>query len=364
MIKPAENDLTQQAIHGPCAWQGKDMLDNQIWQHEISGAEMADIDDALCVARDHSIDWTQIEKKHFPLNKFAGTLTKASLELEEGSGMFRLRGLSIEKYDQQDLRILWMGIAAYIGTPVFQDSDGELMRRIRNEGPDVGKQFGQIEIDNSDEAFLSSHARTVSCASLRFHTDRTDVVGLLCCQQAKSGGNSKLASSVTVRNLILERRPDLFELLHQPIWRSRFGEEAGGENLAYPLPVFGCRNGKMTCHYSRTYIEAAQLQAGVPKMSTAQWEAIDLLAEIAEESSFEMRFKPGDIQFINNHIVLHSRSAFEDDPATNCVRDLHRLWLCVPNGRALPEDHAVLWRNVEAGSMRGGIGLAGSALPS
>ena len=166
-----------------------------------------------------------------------------------------------------------------------------------------------------------------------------------------------------MRNLILERRPDLSDILHQPIWRSRFGEEAGGENLAYPLPVFGYRDGKFTSHYSRTYIEAAQLQTGVPKMSKAQWEAIDLLAEIAEESSFEMRFEPGDIQFINNHIVFHSRSAFEDDPATNCVRELYRLWLCVPNGRALPEDHAVLWGNVEAGLMRGGIGLAGSALP-
>jgi len=28
----------------------------------------------------------------------------------------------------------------------------------------------------------------------------------------------------------------------------------------------------------------------------------------------------------------------------------------MPNSRPLPEDHAVLWRNVEAGALRGGIG--------
>jgi hypothetical protein len=34
---------------------------------------------------------------------------------------------------------------------------------------------------------------------------------------------------------------------------------------------------------------------------------------------------------------------------------LMRLWLSVPNSRALPEDHAVLWGDVGAGRPRGGI---------
>jgi len=31
----------------------------------------------------------------------------------------------------------------------------------------------------------------------------------------------------------------------------------------------------------------------------------------------------------------------------------------MPNSRALPEDHAVLWGDVRAGAVRGGIGVAG-----
>jgi hypothetical protein len=34
---------------------------------------------------------------------------------------------------------------------------------------------------------------------------------------------------------------------------------------------------------------------------------------------------------------------------------LMRLWLSVPNSRALPEDHAVLWGDVGAGKPHGGI---------
>ena len=121
--------------------------------------------------------------------------------------------------------------------------------------------------------FLSSGARTLSPGQLRFHTDRCDVVGLLCVRQAVEGGVSKLASSATVYNEMLKRRPDLHALLCKPIPRSRFGEEAGGEHVAYDLPVFGVRDGKLTSHFSLTYIENAQMLPGVRKLTDAEHEA-------------------------------------------------------------------------------------------
>lgn len=352
--------MKNKIIEGRCAWLGDEMVENPVWQHQMDSEELSEIDAALKIALDHRVKWQDIKREHFPLNKLSIVLKTASDELENGSGIFRLRGLNPDKFNENELRTLWMGIGSYIGSSCYQAKDAELMRRIRNEGGDVGKKYGQFDADEKSDKFLSSHARTLTSAELRFHTDRTDVVALLCAGQAKTGGNSKLASSVSVRNLMLERRPDLLKLLDEPIWRSRLGEEEGGEELAYPLPVFGYRDGKFTSHYSRTYIEAAQLQDGVPKMTDEQWEAIDMLAGLAEELSFEMRFVPGDIQFVNNHVIYHARGAFEDDASTGNVRDLYRLWLTVPNSRPLPEDHAILWRNVEAGKPRGGIGLANS----
>src|SRR3546814_16320918 len=107
--------------------------------------------------------------------------------------------------------------------------------------------------DASGKPFLSSGARTLSPGQLRFHTDRCDVVGLLCVRQALEGGVSKLASSATVYTEILARRPDLHALLCKPIPRSRFGEEAGGEPVAYDLPIFGVRDGQLPRHFSLTY---------------------------------------------------------------------------------------------------------------
>src|SRR6185369_8781385 len=124
----------------------------------------------------------------------------------------------------------------------------------------------------------------------------------------------------------------------RPVWRSRFGEEDATDESSYKLPVWGVRGSKFTSHYSRTFIEVAQRRPEVPRLSAAQAEAIELLHDIAEELSFEMSFRPGAIQFVNNHVIYHARRGFEDDPADG-GRLLLRLWMAMPNSRALPEDH-------------------------
>lgn len=113
--------------------------------------------------------------------------------------------------------------------------------------------------------------------------------------------------------------------------------------------------GKLTSHYSLTYIENAQMLPGVRKLTDAEREAIQMLMDVAEETCFEMRFEPGDIQLLNNHVVYHGRTAFKDDVQKGQDRMLMRLWLSVPNSRALPSDHAVLWGDVRPGKPHGGI---------
>ena len=281
-------------------------------------------------------------------------------ELENGSGLLMLRGIEPERYTQDELKIIYAGVCRQLGTPVFSNRGGEVMREIRDVGRDVGKRYGELN-DAKVAAFLSSYSRTLSNGSLRYHTDRCDVVALLCVRQAMKGGVSKLCSSPAVHNAMLERRPELCAALYDDVWRSRFGEEDATDRMSYPLPVWGQRDGKFTSHYSRTFVEAGQRRPDAPRVSAAQWEALDLLSDLADELSFEMSFTPGDIQFVNNHVVYHARTDFEDDAASGHDRLLLRLWLAMPNSRALPVGHEVLWRSVEAGALRGGIGQTASA---
>ena len=340
-------------LHGACVWKGSEMGRNRRWVKEFPAALLAEIDHAVHATAD--LDWRQINRRNFPLPGAENFFDDVRKELENGSGMVKMRGLDVGRYSEEELRRIWYAIGCYLGTPMYQNRFGEMMRDIRDEGMGVGVKLYGATTDASGKQFLSSGARTLSSGQLRFHTDRCDVVGLLCVRQASEGGVSKLASSATVYNEIRKRRPDLHALLCRPIPRSRFGEEAGGEHVAYELPVFGVKDGKLTSHFSLTYIENAQMLPNARKLGDAEYEAIQMLMDVAEEECFEMRFEPGDIQLLNNHVIYHGRTAFKDDASIGQDRLLMRLWLSVPNSRALPDDHAILWGDVGAGKPHGGI---------
>jgi Taurine catabolism dioxygenase TauD, TfdA family len=342
-------------LSGSSVWNGKDIQNSTRWIRDLTPAHLAELDKALQAVKAKGLDWSQVTKENFPLTGFDDLFDSIREELEEGSGILKLRGWPVTKYDEADLRIMYNGFSKNLATPVFQNRSGEMMRAIRDEGAHVGSTYGQVKDEKKGTTFLSSYARTLSSGELRFHTDRTDVVGLLCVRQARAGGVSKLASSPAIHNAMLKERPDLVDELYQDIWRSRFGEEGTTKETAYPLPLFGVRDGKFTSHYSQTFIDAAELATDVPKQSDQQREALTLLREIAQEICMEMVLNPGDLQLINSHVTYHGRTSFEDDASTSNDRLLLRLWLSMPNNRPLPEGHEILWQSIDAGKVRGGI---------
>ncbi len=342
-------------ITGACVWIGKDIEKSNRWIRDLTPAHVAELDKALQGVKAKGLDWSQVTKENFPLSSaFDELLDSVREELENGSGIMKLRGWPVTKYDEADLRRMYNGFAKHLATPVFQNRSGEMMRAIRDEGAHVGKTYGETK-DQKGGTFLSSYARTLSSGELRFHTDRTDVVGLLCVRQARAGGVSKLASSPAIHNAMLATRPDLVDALYEDVWRSRFGEEGTTKETAYPLPIFGVRDGKFTSHYSQTFVDAAQLSTNGPKLTPKQDEALTLLRKLAQDLCMEMVLDPGDLQLINSHVTYHGRTAFEDNAATGNDRLLLRLWLCMPNNRALPEGQEILWQSVDAGKIRGGI---------
>ena len=343
-------------VEGKCAWRGSAMAKDPRYRFTLSKEHVAELHIALESVQTRGLSWEHMAREDFPLPSLSLKLAEIAEELENGSGLAHLSGLPLSKFGN-GLRHVWFGIGLNLGLPVFQNYNAQLMRDIEDRAEDTDSIEGHKLTTLDGNTFVSSKARTLSNGILRFHTDRADVAALLCVRQAKTGGVSRIASSVAVHNEMLRREPELAALLYEPLHRARLGEEWGGENLSYALPVFGQLEGRFTSHYSRTYVEAAQEMLGVPRMENRHWRALDLLAELADELCFEMTMQPGDMQFINNHVIYHARTAYHDhtDVGFDRRRLLYRLWLAMPNSRALPADHAVLWRDVDAGSLRGGI---------
>jgi hypothetical protein len=195
-------------------------------------------------------------------------------------------------------------------------------------------------------------------ARLDFHADGSDLVGLLVVRTAKAGGESLIASSISAHNVMLAKRPDLVKVLYEPFIFSRQGEQAAEEAPYYAAPVFGFEQGRFVCRHIRNHITSAQVSfPEVPRLTAEQTEALDMLDEVlaSDELCFRMYFEPGDLQFINNHIVLHARTEYEDYEEPERKRFLLRLWLSLPEGQPLPANFKDVYKDVRPGSVRGGF---------
>lgn len=64
---------------------------------------------------------------------------------------------------------------------------------------------------------------------------------------------------------------------------------------------------------------------GVPQLSDAQWEAIEVLLSTAKQYRYPVKHQPGDVLFVNNFSHMHARSGYVDDEHHR--RHLVRLWL-------------------------------------
>ncbi|MFY0611986.1 MAG: TauD/TfdA family dioxygenase [Hyphomicrobiaceae bacterium] len=345
---------TRAPLSGPSVWTGEELKANDTWIHELDDQQIGAIDAGIDTFARTDRNWQEASQRTLPLCALEDLFAQIRSELEEGTGLFRLRGVPVDRYSLDQLKAFYLAFGDHVGQPVSQSLSGQRLMHIEDEGT-RSKDYGIIDTKGSKEGFRSSRSRALSTGGLRFHTDRCDVVSLICINQAAQGGHSKIASVPAIHNAMRERRPDLLDELFTPYPRSRFGEEESDASAHYMLPVFAIRDGKFTSHYSRTYVEASQTNPDVPRLRNTQNEALDLLGDLATELCYEMTLQPGDIQLLNNHVIYHARDPFEDDLASGRKRLLLRLWLAMPNSRPLPDAYEVLFGHTEAGALRGGI---------
>ncbi len=137
-----------------------------------------------------------------------------------------------------------------------------------------------------------------------------------------------VVGAVAVHDEIVRRRPDLAAVLHDGPWWHK--QMVGDGTVRYSEHAFWLMdNGRLFTRYGHAYIEAAHAHADVPDLTATQLEALDLFDAVASSPDFrlDMDFEPGDVQFLNNYVMMHSRAAYDDWPDPARRRDLCRLWL-------------------------------------
>ena len=337
-----------QAVRGPGVWYGRDLARRDDWIRPFSAAELAEIDAAIQAYRSSGKPLQALSAGDFPLPRLGPVLREVLAELLEGRGFILLRGLPVGRMTREAQAIAYLGLGAWLGAFRSQNAKGHLLGHVKDLGLDIR--------DPRVRYYQTSRG-------LEYHTDSVDVVGLLCLKTAKAGGESYLASSMSVYNEVLARRPDLAPALFEPFPTDRRGEVPEGMRPWFDIPIFHWHAGKLSCIYVRQYIESAQrLFPEARRLTRAQVQAMDLIDELCNDPAIHlaMDFQPGDIQLLHNHQILHSRGDFENWPEPERHRHLLRLWLAPPEARPLPEVYAPRYGSVAPGA-RGGIVLEGTA---
>lgn len=302
-------------ITGPAAWRGPDFAHTSNWIQPLGPSDIAGLETGLATLKAGGRGFPNFGRDDFPLGPLAARLPALARELEDGRGFALLRGLPVERYDPPDLDSLYYAIGLHLGTPVRQNPRGDLLGEVMAVG------------DPSDRTTRVYETNLY----LPYHSDPSDVVGLLCVRKAMQGGLSSLVSVAAIYNEILAHHRELLGLYYRPMYFAHLCEPQPSLS-----PIFSYHEGKLSCRYLRQYIELGQEIRGLP-LSRVDIEALDVFDALMDDPSLrlDMMLEPGDIQFANNYAVLHSRTRFEDAPDPGRRRRMIRLWLKMDDARPL-----------------------------
>lgn len=311
-------------VAAPAAWRG-DRLDPSEWREELDAADREELLEAIAAARATGVPTGALRPEDVPMPRLAARIEAWRRELAEGRGFLLISGIPVEAWSDEEAGVFFWAFGLHLGLPGAQNAEGDLLGHV---------------VDTGEEADSPFVRRYRTAGDIAFHCDAADVVGLLCLRAAQQGGASRIASSVTIYDEILRRRPKLVARLYEPFALDLRGETREGQPGW--APVTPCRHaeGRLRTFYHSDYFRSATRHADVPPFTPEEQELLDLYEEIAATPGIhlDMELAPGDVQLLSNHTAVHARTAYRDDLAgadqdgddtadPRGGRHLLRLWL-------------------------------------
>ncbi len=303
-------------LSGPSAWRGEDLRQRDDWIDALGPEAVGELQQALRRAQDSGKPMGALTREDFPLPGLTARIAAWREELRRGRGFVLIRGLPVTEWSESQSEIAYWCLGQHLGIPGAQNPQGDLLGHVRDQ-----RTGEDVRLYRTNQA-------------IKVHCDAADVVGLLCLKAARSGGLSRLASSVTVYNELLRSKPHLVARLYRPLYFDTKGE-AGIR--AFPVAPCSYADGELRTFWQSDYFRSAPRLPEVPALSDEEQELLDSYDAIAERPDIhlDMALQPGDLQLVSNHSILHARTAFDDHPETARRRHLLRLWISLPEPRSL-----------------------------
>ncbi len=303
----------------PEGWTAATLQDGWRWTLDprqidelVEAARRLDVSDHVAVASLHHAPP--------PLPSLAYQIAVVKQNLLNGRGFEVISGLPVHDIGDDLATSCMVTLSAHFGSLRRQNAEGDVVGHVQN--------IGLESTDPNVRVYQTAERQT-------FHTDSTDVVGLLALSKARQGGQSLVLNANSVYHAMVNRHGDLVDELFGVVATDRRGETPAGHNPWFTIPVFTWWDERLTVRYQRQYIDSASRFADAPRPSARQVVALDAFDDICNDPALQTRMdlEVGDIQFVHNHSVLHDRTAFVDEPER--PRHLIRTWMSVPGDRRL-----------------------------
>ena len=307
-------------IEGLSAWKRADITDDA-FRVKLDGPCLDEIRRVVDEVRTHPLPTILRTPADFDMTNCHAAMARIRHILKEGVRFAVVDRLPVEEMSKPEAETIYWLLSSMVCRPVAQKLDGTMIYDVHDTGQQALPGSG-IRPDKTN-------------IEIRFHIDNAynttppEIVGLLCLKTAKSGGVSRVLSFHTVHNALLARHRELLPRLYQPFWFDRQREFFPGEPDTFFAPVFETSGGDdLLARFSVHQINSGYAMKGQPvdnEGAAALAATLDIFED--PEVSIDFEFQPGEIQFVDNRTLGHSRTEFEDWPELDRRRHLVRLWL-------------------------------------
>lgn len=312
--------MEQTKMNNPLKWYNQDMAKDASFNRDLSPSEKKFVLHALSQLQEDPTSLDNDAMKMLFHNELQSLYNEIMHALVHSRGFITVKGFPAEKdgYDPELIKKFFIAFCTLLGKPLIQNKNLDIIFDVKSiEGM-------KLSTRDSRGPYVKD--------SLPMHTDAGAILGMYCVAASDVGGHTILSSSRAVHDEIQKLRPDLLEVLYQPFYTDRRGNEPVGA-LPYDInPVFAMYDDQLKCQYHQPYyMDAYTKFSEIPRLTPEQTEALELFDQVSlrKDLAFETKLGPGSVIFINNEAILHGRTAF-DYPENTSVRHLFRIWLNTP----------------------------------
>ncbi len=298
------------------AWLGPTLARDR-YLTPIPAHVLAELHAALAELRRAPVPTLLLQPEHFALAATARFMEEVRRSLEDGPGFVMLDRLPVDAMRRDEAIALYWILMSFLEPPVAQEWKGTVIYDVRHDG-------GEYTADTRG---------ALTPEALEMHTDSSmgeappSYVSLFCLRPAKTGGMSIVSSAAAAHNHFRAEHPALLRRLYEVFYRDHQEYQAIDAAATNFRPVFAW-DGRLRTRFNARHIVRGYEKTG-RVLDPEGGRAVRLMDEFLSDPAhrLDLWLERGQIQVLNNRVIVHGRTPYQDQDDPELRRHLVRLWL-------------------------------------